>query len=92
MYSKLLKIYQPAKLFNNPKVLAIPRCMEYLRGLAVSGSQAMTLTSGLVGFIAEATPVISPPDPYGHITVSTCGKSSNISSPIVPCPVYRVAT
>ena len=62
--------------------------MEYLRGLAVSGSQAMTLTSGLVGFIAEATPVISPPTPYGHITVSTCGKSSNISSPIVPCPVY----
>ena len=39
--------------------------------------------------IALPTPVISPPPPIAAMTVRTCGKSSNISSPMVPCPAMK---
>ena len=56
---------------------------------AVSGSAPITVTSGRVAFTALPTPVISPPPPMAAITVRTSGRSSTISSPIVPCPAMK---
>ena len=45
-----------------------------------------TLTSGLRSFRADAIPQMCPPPPNGAITVSTLGRSSKISKPMVPFP------
>jgi len=62
-----------------------------MSGAAVAGSHAMTLTLGHLAFTAEEMPVISPPEPYGQMMVSTSGRSSRISRPIVPCPAETTA-
>src|SRR5712692_3300375 len=53
---------------------------------ASSGSAPITFTAGLLSLIAVAIPLIIPPPPTGTRTVSTSGRSSRISSPIVPWP------
>ncbi len=45
---------------------------------------AIMFTDGFCNLIAKAIPPIKPPPDVGIITVSTSGKSSNISKPTVP--------
>ena len=53
---------------------------------ATSGSTPITFTEGLLDLTAVAMPLIIPPPPTGTSTVSTSGRSSRISNPIVPWP------
>ena len=46
----------------------------------------MILVPGRSALTALAIPVVSPPPPYGITTASGSGRSSSISSPIVPLP------
>ena len=55
-------------------------------GAAVSTSQARILIPGFFDSAAIAIPEISPPPPKGTRIWSTSGRSSRISSPIVPLP------
>ncbi len=44
----------------------------------------MMRISGLSALAAVAMPEIRPPPPIGTTIVSNCGRSANISSPMVP--------
>ncbi len=57
-----------------------------MSGADVSSSTTRMLVSGRSAFTALAIPVKSPPPPQGTMIVSTSGKSSRISRPIVPFP------
>jgi hypothetical protein len=48
----------------------------------------ITFVSGRWPLIAAAIPAASPPPESGTRTAATSGKSSTISSPIVPCPAH----
>ncbi len=63
-----------------------PRCSESLAWAASSGSTPTIAASGHLARIAAAMPEISPPPLTGTTTRSTSGRSSAISSPIVPWP------
>ena len=63
-----------------------PAASEAESGAAVSTSQATTRTRGEIALAAAAMPHESPPPPHGTRIVSTSGRSSRISSPIVPLP------
>ena len=52
----------------------------------VSTSLVITLTLGFSAFITVPTPEERAPPPYGTITASTSGRSSNISRATVPLP------
>ena len=52
----------------------------------MSGSAVTILVPGRSALTALAIPVVSPPPPYGITTASGSGRSSSISSPIVPLP------
>lgn len=63
-----------------------PRRSESLACAASSGSTPTIAAPGHLARIAVAIPEISPPPLTGTTTRSTSGRSSAISSPIVPCP------
>ena len=52
----------------------------------------ITRTFGWSIFTAAATPEASPPPPIGTTMVSTSGRSSMISSPMVPCPAMTIGS
>ena len=52
----------------------------------MSGSAVMIFVPGRSALTALAMPVVSPPPPYGITIASGSGRSSSISSPIVPLP------
>ena len=57
-----------------------------MNGHDAATSTPITRVDGESAFMAIAMPLISPPPPIGTITVSTTGRSSSSSSPIVPAP------
>src|SRR5271157_5224468 len=63
-----------------------PADKELVIGVAVATSTASTRAPGLLALIEAAIPQLKPPPPNGTNTVSTSGKSSRISNPIVPFP------
>ncbi len=52
----------------------------------MAGSAVTIFVAGRSALIALAMPTVSPPPPYGITTASGSGRSSRISSPIVPFP------
>ena len=52
----------------------------------MSGSAVTILVPGRIALTALAIPVVRPPPPYGITIASGSGRSSSISSPIVPLP------
>ena len=59
---------------------------------APSACTPITRAPGFCSATAVATPLISPPPPIGRITVSVSGRSSTISSPMVPCPAITFSS
>ena len=58
----------------------------------MSGSAVTILVPGRSALTALAIPVVRPPPPYGITTASGSGRSSSISSPIVPLPAITVGS
>jgi hypothetical protein len=58
----------------------------------VSGSAVTILVPGRSALTALAIPVVSPPPPYGITITSGSGRSSSISSPIVPLPAITAGS
>ena len=69
-----------------------PASIEAFMPAAPAACTPITRTFGWSIFTAEATPEASPPPPIGTTMVSTSGRSSMISSPMVPCPAMTIGS
>ena len=69
-----------------------PACSAAVAGAACSPSTASTRVPGLRALTAAATPLVRPPPPKGVSTQSGLGRSSTISSPMLPLPASTCAS
>ena len=75
----------PSAMVYGPCGMVTPLSAAYMDGKRSVCTPTISMP-GLSALAAVAMPEIRPPPPMATASVSSCGWSSSISSPTVPCP------